>query len=74
MDETEALRQRVAELEARVKALAATVQAEKERAKRNLLETVRIVSEVAAAVGIKIETEPPSPGPDPAGPYPTVKE
>jgi hypothetical protein len=57
MDETEALRQRVAELEERLKALEATVQAEKERAKRNLLETVRIVSEVAAAVGIKIETE-----------------
>lgn len=58
MTETEALRKRVTELEERFTALEATVLAERERAKRNLLETARIVSEVAAAVGIKIEIEP----------------
>lgn len=57
MTEAEALRKRVTELEERFTALEATVQAEKGRANRNLLETVRIVAEVAAAVGIKIEVD-----------------
>jgi hypothetical protein len=57
MHENEELPECVTDLEKRVTALEATVQAEKERAKTNLRETLRIVLELAAAVGIKIEIE-----------------
>ena len=57
MNETEALRRRVTELEDRVAALDVALSAEGRRTDRNLKETMRIVSEVAGAVGIRIEVE-----------------
>ncbi len=62
VDETEVLQRRIVDLEERVAKLEAALAASRAKADANLKETIRIVSEIAAAVGIKIEVEGGIPG------------